>query len=75
MQSPAACFNMQSQCHDHLGMQQVWRVNTIGLCHGVQGGHQQIAEVLGLEQDEVDIICAGINHQTWYIQVKHKERT
>lgn len=47
-------------------------VKTIGLCHGVQGGHQQIAEVLGLEQDEVDIICAGINHQTWYISVKHK---
>ena len=47
-------------------------VNTIGLCHGVQGGHKQIAEVLGLEQDEVDIICAGINHQTWYISVKHK---
>jgi alpha-galactosidase len=46
-------------------------VKTIGLCHGVQGGHQQIAEVLGLEQSEVDIICAGINHQTWYIQVKH----
>jgi alpha-galactosidase len=47
-------------------------VKTIGLCHGVQGGHQQIAEVLGLKQEEVDIICAGINHQTWYIQVKHK---
>jgi alpha-galactosidase len=47
-------------------------VNTIGLCHGVQGGHAQIAEVLGLEKEEVDIICAGINHQTWYIQVKHK---
>lgn len=48
------------------------KVNTVGLCHGVQGGHHQIAEVLGLEQSEVDIICAGINHQTWYIQVKHK---
>ena len=48
------------------------RVNTIGLCHGVQGGHQQIADVLGLKKEEVDIICAGINHQTWYIQVKHK---
>ena len=46
-------------------------VNTIGLCHGVQGGHQQIAEVLGLKKEEVDIICAGINHQTWYIQVRH----
>lgn len=47
-------------------------VKTIGLCHGVQGGHSQIAEVLNLKQEEVDIICAGINHQTWYIQVKHK---
>lgn len=46
-------------------------VRTIGLCHGVQHGHEQIAEVLGLKQYEVDIICAGINHQTWYIQVRH----
>lgn len=46
-------------------------VKSIGLCHGVQGGHRQIAKVLGLEKHEVDIICAGINHQTWYIQVKH----
>ncbi len=47
-------------------------VRCVGLCHGVQGGHWQIAKALGLPQDEVDIICAGINHQTWYISVKHK---
>lgn len=47
-------------------------VNTVGLCHGVQGGHRQIAEVFGLEKKDVDIICAGINHQTWYISIKHK---
>lgn len=52
-------------CHKYGG------VRTIGLCHGVQHGHQQIAEVFGLERDEVDIICAGINHQTWYISIKH----
>jgi len=46
-------------------------VRTIGLCHGVQGGHHQIADVFGLEKKDVDIICAGINHQTWYIQIKH----
>jgi len=46
-------------------------VNTIGLCHGVQGGHWQIATALGLEKKDVDIICAGINHQTWYVSVKH----
>ena len=59
-------------------------VLTIGLCHGVFGGHHQIAEVIKLlvndgrgprskgyvnvTKNDVDIICAGINHQTWYIQ-------
>jgi alpha-galactosidase len=61
------------------------QVPTIGLCHGVMGGHQQLAEVIELlinkgkkksskgykkvTKQDVDIICAGINHQTWYIQV------
>lgn len=48
------------------------KVRTIGLCHGVQHGHGMIAEVLGLKKEEVDIVCAGINHQTWYIKVQHK---
>ncbi|MEK3882760.1 alpha-glucosidase/alpha-galactosidase [Paenibacillus sp. PL2-23] len=47
-------------------------VRTIGLCHGVQGGHWQIAEAFGLKQEAVDIICAGINHQTWYVSIKHE---
>jgi alpha-galactosidase len=47
-------------------------VQNVGLCHGVEGGHHQIAAVLGLKPEEVDIICAGINHQTWYLSVKHK---
>lgn len=48
------------------------KVNTVGLCHGVQHSHHQVAEVLGLPQGEVDVICAGINHQTWFVQVEHK---
>ena len=63
-------------------------VPTLGLCHGVMGGHHQIAEVIQLllngdkkpgqkgfvavTPKEVDIICAGINHQTWYIQVRYQ---
>lgn len=47
-------------------------VRFLGLCHGVQGGHWMISKALGLPQEEVDIICAGINHQTWYISIKHK---
>ena len=49
--------------------------NTIGLCHGVQHGWHQIAEVLGADDArEVEYICAGINHQTWYIDVRLRGR-
>lgn len=48
------------------------KVKTIGLCHGEIHGEQQIAEILGIPREELDVICAGINHQTWYISVKHK---
>ncbi|MBN1555717.1 MAG: alpha-glucosidase/alpha-galactosidase [Phycisphaerae bacterium] len=63
-------------------------VETIGLCHGVEGGHHQLASVIELlankgkkqgdrgfvpvHTKDVDILCAGINHQTWYIQVLYK---
>lgn len=49
-------------------------VRMVGLCHGVEGGHHQIAQALGLPPQEVDFVCAGINHQTWYIQVTHRGR-
>ena len=47
-------------------------VNTVGLCHGVQNGHEQIAQAFNIPRDEIDIICAGINHQTWYLKIDHK---
>jgi len=46
------------------------KVQTIGLCHGVQHGHEQISNVLGLSMDEVAMTCVGINHQTWYTDLK-----
>lgn len=49
-------------------------VETIGLCHGVQHGGEQIARVFDVADDEVDFICSGINHQTWYIDIKVKGR-
>ena len=51
------------------------QVNTVGLCHGIQHGHEQIAQALGIPKSELDIICSGINHQTWYIDINHKGRT
>ena len=59
-------------------------VPTVGLCHGVQGAHWQITHciehwakregLLGpdekLHRRDVDVVAAGINHQTWFIKVQ-----
>ncbi len=50
-------------------------VETFGFCHGIEHGWDQIAEVLGGSYPQtVNGICAGINHQTWYLQVRHEGR-
>lgn len=53
-------------------VRQAGGVKIIGLCHGVQGGAGQIANALGIPYGELEYVCAGINHQTWFIKVGHK---
>ena len=47
-------------------------MRTIGLCHGVEGGAHRIARAYDIPLKELDFVCAGINHQTWYIKLSHK---
>lgn len=46
------------------------KVMTIGLCHGVQHGASQIAKALKIPAQEFDYKCVGINHQTWFVEVR-----
>jgi len=47
-------------------------VRILGLCHGVQHGAHQIAQAFGIPYEELEYVCAGINHQTWFIKLAHK---
>ncbi len=63
---------------------QYGEVQTVGLCHGVQGAHWQITRaaeqwaklegLLGsdekLHRRDIDAVFAGINHQTWCIKAE-----
>lgn len=63
-------------CNKHGG------VPTIGLCHGVQGAHWQITRCIErfarregliapeakLHRHDVDVLAAGLNHQTWFLR-------
>jgi alpha-galactosidase len=60
------------------------KVNTVGLCHGVQGAHWQISYAIEvwakkeglipadykIHRREVDVVAAGLNHQTWFVKVQ-----
>ena len=52
----------------------IGKVNTIGLCHGVQGGAKLIEDALSIPNGELNYSCSGINHMTWYLELKHKQK-
>jgi alpha-galactosidase len=43
-------------------------IKTVGLCHSVQGTAMEIASDIGIDADEVNYVCAGINHMAFYLQ-------
>lgn len=44
----------------------------VGLCHSVQETTQQLAEYLEIPCEELEFDCAGINHLSWMIKLRHK---
>jgi len=45
-------------------------IKVTGLCHSVQGSSMMLADWIGAPYDEIDYLCAGINHQAWYLDFK-----
>jgi alpha-galactosidase len=44
------------------------RIRTVGLCHSVQGTAAQLAEVINVPLNEINYLCAGINHVAFYLR-------
>jgi len=47
-------------------------VNTIGLCHSVQGTAEQLARDIDVPIEEINYLCAGINHMAFYLRFERK---
>jgi len=41
----------------------------VGLCHGVQTTMDLISGYVGVPKDEIDFLCAGINHMGWFLKL------
>jgi alpha-galactosidase len=75
------CRDMEAVCPDALLLNYVnpmamvtWAINratdikTVGLCHSVQGTAEQLAELIDVPIEEINYLCAGINHMAFYLR-------
>ena len=75
------CRDMEAVCPDVTFLQYVnpmamncWaiarasRIKTVGLCHSVQGTAEALARDIGVPIDEINYLCAGINHMAFYLR-------
>jgi alpha-galactosidase len=47
-------------------------VKTVGLCHSVQGTAEQLAHDIGVPIDDINYVCAGINHMAFYLRFERQ---
>lgn len=47
-------------------------IRTVGLCHSVQGTAEQLANDIKVPLEEINYVCAGINHMAFYLRFERK---
>ena len=75
------CRDMEELCPDVTFLQYVnpmamncWAISrassikTVGLCHSVQGTAEQLAHDINIPIEEINYLCAGINHMAFYLK-------
>lgn len=55
-------------------LNEVSSIQTIGLCHSVQGTANQLARDIGVPIEEINYLCAGINHMAFYYTFERKTK-
>ena len=50
------------------------KINTVGLCHSVQGTAKGLARDIGVPIGEINYLCAGINHLAFYLRFERKTK-
>lgn len=79
------CEDMESVCPDvtflnyvnpmamnTMAVLKATKIKTVGLCHSVQGTAQCLAQDIGIPYEEINYLCAGINHMAFYLKFEHK---
>ena len=47
-------------------------IQFVGLCHGVQTTLDLISGYTGVMKQDINYLCAGINHMGWFLKLEHR---
>jgi len=47
-------------------------IKTVGLCHSIQGTAEQLARDINIPIEEINYLCAGINHVAFYLRFERQ---
>jgi alpha-galactosidase len=51
-------------------LQKASSIKSVGLCHSVQGTASELCRDIGVPFEEVNYLCAGINHMAYYLKLE-----
>lgn len=54
------------------GVDRLTGIDSVGLCHSVQGTSHQLASYAGLDSKDISYRVAGINHMAFFLKFEHK---
>lgn len=55
-----------------LAISQYTSIKTVGLCHGVFMGIDNVSQITGVDREDIDVTAAGLNHFTWMLSIRRK---
>lgn len=80
------CHDMEELCPDAwllnyvnpmamncMAINRATKIKTVGLCHSVQHTAEQLARDIGVPIEEINYLCAGINHMAFYLRFERQE--
>jgi Alpha-galactosidases/6-phospho-beta-glucosidases, family 4 of glycosyl hydrolases len=54
------------------GINDYSKIKNVGLCPNPTGGSQRFGRMLGLPPEDIWYTVGGLNHQSWFLEVKYK---
>lgn len=47
-------------------------IRSVGLCHGIFMGQNDVAKIMALPAEQVDVLGAGMNHFQWLLEIRDR---